>query len=38
MASKFVKLKPNSTSTNKKLDVSSSFKSDNDWMALYGLL
>lgn len=38
MASKFVKLEPNSTSTNKKLDVSSSFKSDNDWMALYGLL
>lgn len=38
MASKFVKLEPNSASTNKKLDVSSSFKSDNDWMALYGLL
>lgn len=38
LASEFKEIKAGNTVINKTMDVSSKFKNENDWLALYGLL
>ena len=38
LASEFKEIKADNTMINKTMDVSSKFKNENDWLALYGML